>query len=344
LQPENDCFKTISMKKTYFLLLFLSSALFQNLLAQEKDSINQITLDKIDQRPTQDYTFSDGSTRTYARPRWLEMITKVPKDFLGSAKNFVAKDHAWYTGGSIAATAIFVPFDQQITDKSRAWSNNQGLSPDNRYGKFGPLQNIPQNIGAGFYLFGNGTTVIVMSVGFASYGLLKNNYRAQATASELMESLLVSGVFVQTIKRITGRESPFIARENNHPGGEWNPFPSFAAYAKNTPHYDAVPSGHLTTIVAALTIIATNYPDYKWIKPVGYTVLAGLCFQMVQSEVHWVSDYPIAMVMGYFIGKTIARNRFTETSKVGEAQKKYKLDFLASRQYGYNQLGVAIKF
>jgi membrane-associated phospholipid phosphatase len=328
----------------YLVIVSLSFGFFQKTFAQQKDTINSVFNEKIKQIPVQEYTFSDGSSRSYPRPKWLEMITKVPKDVVGSAKNFVQKDHSWYLGGSLLSTALLIPVDQQITDKTRAWSNNIGLSSDNRYGKFGPLQNIPQNIGAGFYLFGNGTTVIIMSAGFASYGLIKNDYRAQSTASQLMESLLVSGVFVQTLKRISGRESPFIARENNNPGGDWNPFPSFAAYAKETPHYDAIPSGHLTTIFAALTIIATNYPEYKWIKPLAYTLLGGLCFQMVQSEVHWVSDYPIAVFMGYFIGKTIAKNRFTETKKVGETTKKYSINFSASKQYGVNSLGIAVKF
>ena len=183
-----------------------------------------------------------------------------------------------------------------------------------------------------------------MSAGFITYGLLKKDYRAQATASELIESLALSGVYVQTIKRITGRESPFIARENGNSGGDWNPFPSFGAYAKNTSNYDAVPSGHLTTIMSALTIITTNYPEYKWIKPVGYSIIGAMCFQMLQSEVHWVSDYPLAILLGYFVGKTIATNRFKETKNTLGNDKKYSWNFSASRNYDYNLVGATLKF
>ncbi len=328
-------------KSSFFLiaLFFLN----QNIFGQQQDTIKLVTPNH-NLEATQEYRFSNGSTRIYNKPRWTDMVYKVPKDFLGTAKNFVEKDHAWYLAGALTTTALLISTDQKITDSFRTWSQNQGLSPDNTYGSFGPLQNIPKNIGAGFYLIGNGTTVILLGTGFATYGLLKNDYRAQATASELAESLVLSGVFAQTLKRITGRESPFIAIQNGHPGGEWNFCPSFAAYAKNTPHYDAMPSGHLTTIMAALTVMTTNYPEYKWIKPVGYTVLAGLGFQMIQSEVHWASDYPVALFMGYFIGRTIARNRFKETPKEGALAKKYSVDFLASRDYGYNKVGVLIKF
>ncbi len=332
------------MKKvTVVVILLLIFNVHSNLNAQIIDSLQPKSFLKI-KKKSQTYSFDDGSSRTYNKPKFWEIVNRLPKDFMDTNKDFIAKDHAYYLGGSIAATALLVPVDQQITDQSRAFAERQGLSASNKYGKFGPLTNIPQNIGAGFYLIGNGTTVILMSAGFLSYGLLKKDYRAQATASGLIESLALSGVYVQTIKRITGRESPFIARKNGNSGGDWNPFPSFTAYAKNTPSYDAVPSGHLTTIMAGLTVVIANYPEYKWIKPVGYTLIGGMCLQMIQSEVHWVSDYPIAILMGYFVGKTIAKNRFTETKNADGTYKKYSLNFSASRNSGFNLVGATLKF
>lgn len=333
------------MKKIILFIFFsINSNLLSNLFAQEADSLNKSIVVKIKKTAFQEYNFSDGTSRCYAKPSFYEIITKVPKDFLNTNKGFIAEDHAWYLGGSIASTLLLLPIDQQITDQTRLWANNNGLSPDNRYGKLGPLENKPENIGAAFYLIGNGTTIILLTTGFATYGLIKNDYRAQATASGLMESLILSGLFAQPIKRITGRESPYVAIENGNSGGDWNPFPSFSAFAKQTPHYDAVPSGHLVTIMAGLTIITTNYPEYKWVKPVGYILLTGMCFQMIQSEVHWVSDYPLAVFMGYFIGKTIARNRFTELKKSEMEKKKYSYNFSASKQNGINTLGIILKF
>ena len=329
------------MKKvTIFLFIFF----FAVANAQIIDSLPKNLNSELIAKTSQTYNFADGSSRTYQKTKFWDMVSKSPRDFIATSKDFVAKDHAYYLGGAIAATAILVPLDQEITDQTRAFAERQGLSASNKYGKFGPLTVIPQNIGAGLYLIGNGTTIIVMTAGFLTCGLLKNDYRAKATASGLIESMLVTGVYVQTIKRITGRESPFIAIQNGNSGGNWNPFPSFAAYAKFTPSYDAVPSGHLTTIMAGLTVIAENYPEYKWIKPVGYSLVGAMCFQMIQSEVHWASDYPIAILMGYFVGKTIAKNRFTETKNADGTQKKYSLNFTASRNYGYNMVGANIKF
>jgi PAP2 superfamily len=323
----------------YLFLIYIAAA-----NAQIIDSLQPKPISKLKTKTSQTYNFADRNSRTYKNTRFWQVINTFPKDFVDVNKDFVAKDHAYYLGGALLSTAILIPLDQQIIDQSRSFAERQGLSSSNKYGKFGPLTVIPKNIGAGFYLVGNGTTVIVMSAGFLTYGLLKNDFRSKATASELIESLALSGVFVQTIKRISGRESPFIAIQNGNSGGDWNPFPSFAAYAKNTPNYDAIPSGHLTTIMAGLTVVIENYPEYKWIKPVGYAAITGMCFQMLQSEVHWASDYPIAILMGYFIGKTVAKNRFVETKSIDGTIKKYSLNFSASRNLGYNMVGANIKF
>ncbi|MBK1896807.1 phosphatase PAP2 family protein [Chryseobacterium paridis] len=292
---------------------------------------------------SQNYTLKDGSVRTYPKPKLFEFITRVPKDFIDTNKDFVAKDHAYYLGGAVAGTLILLPFDQKLIDNSRELGDRMGMSADNNYNKVGGLIKIPKDIGSGLYLIGNGSTVVLLGIGFATYGLIKDDYRAQATASGLMESLILSGVFSQTIKRITGRESPFIAIQNGNSGGHWTPFPSFSAFANDTSRYDAMPSGHLTTFMSAITVIADNYPDAGWIKPVGYTLAGALAFQMMQSQVHWASDYPLALLMGYFIGKTISKNRYT-SSEFSAGNVKYKINLTASNSFGYNMAGVKLTF
>ncbi len=322
------------MKKIRLLLLPVSILTY----AQKSDSIEIKSLPN-----SQVYTLKDGSVRTYTKPRLFDFITKLPKNFIDINKDFVAKDHAYYLGGAVASTLILLPFDQKLIDNSRDLADQWGMNVDNNYSTAAGFIKIPKDIGSGLYLIGNGSTIVLLGIGFGAYGFIKNDYRAQATASGLIESLILSGVFSQTIKRIMGRESPFIAIDNNHPGGHWTPFPSFSAFAKDTPHYDAMPSGHLTTFMAGLTVIADNYPDAKWIKPVGYTLAGALCFQMMQSRVHWASDYPLALLMGYFIGKTISKSRYSQ-SEAGTKGRDYKISFMASRDLGYNMLGLKISF
>ncbi len=296
-------------------------------------------------RKIQTYTIDNQTERIYYQPKWYEPITNLWQDFKDTSVDFVAEDHAWYLGGAVLATAALVPADQYIIDQSREFAENIGLTKQNTYGSFGPLSNIPQNIGAGLYLIGNGTTVILMSAGFLTHGLITNDYRAYATASGMMESMALSGFYIQVIKRSTGRESPFIARENGNPGGHWTPFPSFRAYTEDTPSYDAMPSGHLATIMSAFTVLTTNYPEVKWLKPVGYSAIGLMSFQMVQSEVHWISDYPLALLIGYFSGKNIAKNRFVEKkSDQANVEKKYQLQVTGNYLYGFQTIGLTLTF
>jgi len=43
------------------------------------------------------------------------------------------------------------------------------------------------------------------------------------------------------------------------PGGRWDLFPNQIEYAKHVPHYDAYPSGHVTTALATVTVVIENY-------------------------------------------------------------------------------------
>jgi hypothetical protein len=98
------------------------------------------------------------------------------------------------------------------------------------------------------------------------------------------------------------------------------------------------------TATAALYVIMGNYPEKKWIKPVGYTLLGALSFQMVQSSVHWASDYPVALVMGYIIGKNIVKNKVIKKNNTVGLEKKYKFNFSATRSQGINFIGANVTF
>ncbi len=292
----------------------------------------------------QTYTLSNGDKFTYKKPKFFDGITKVPRGVLGTVCDFGETENLIALGGAVILTAGILPSDQRLLNQSRQIGEKVGLEEVARYNNFGPLNNIPPNMTSAIYLIGNGTTPILMSMGFATFGLINNDYRALNTASGLVESLAVSGVFSQTIKRISGRQSPGPAMRDGNDGGDWNPFPSFIAYAKHTPHYDAMPSGHVMTATAALNVILVNYPDKKWIKPVGYTLIGVLGFGMVQANVHWYSDYPIALVMGYIIGKNIANSKIIKSKNPLEAPKKYSFNINACRKFDFNLIGASVTF
>jgi hypothetical protein len=155
----------------------------------------------------------------------------------------------------------------------------------------------------------------MIASGFYGYGLMENDYRALQTTSQLTEMFFTLAVTTQLLKRISGRQSPFRAMDPPEgiapvPGGSWHPFTAPSKYQANVSNYDAFPSGHLATAMATITILAGNYPDNKYIKPVGYSLMGLLGFAMINNGVHWMSDYPLAIAIGYSCGKiALSRGR-----------------------------------
>jgi hypothetical protein len=74
------------------------------------------------------------------------------------------------------------------------------------------------------------------------------------------------------------------------------------------PNHDAFPTGHLATAMATVTVIAQNYPEKRYIKPVGYSLMTLLGFSMLNNGVHWISDYPLGIAMGYVFAKVAVQH------------------------------------
>jgi len=293
----------------------------------------------------QEFRINNNLSYQYQKPKFFDFVTKIPNSIAILGDQFVQKDNLIWFGSSIGATAALVPFDQNMVNSSRDFGQEIGFNESHNYS--GPLKMFPKDLNSAIYRFGNGFTAILIGGGLLTYGLKNDDYRAVQTSSEILEGLIVSGFFVQTVKRTTGRESPFIAEENGNEGGKWTLFPSFKAYATNTPHYDAMPSGHLVTIMTTIVIVSENYKEIKWIKPVSYGLIGLMCFEMTQSKVHWVSDYPLALFMGYIIGKSIVKSRINEKKelKTGHSERvKPKFNYTFSTIQNYTLAGMRIVF
>jgi hypothetical protein len=297
----------------------------------------------------QSFQISETTIYEYKKPKLFEVIKYLPKDIIEFGQFTVQKENILWTGLAVGSTAAIIPFDQMLLDNAIEIGEPLGLNTDARYKRlFGVLELIPRDLNAGIYFLGNGLTTLIIGGGFYTAGKINNDYRALNTANELVEVLISVGVTTQTLKRITGRQSPTAAIDDGNPGGHWTPFPSFKSYQTNTPNYDAMPSGHIATFMATITVIATNYPEVKWIKPVGYSLMGILAFEMVSSRVHWVSDYPIGLLIGYAIGKNAANRRIMKkikTDVTGEViQPKFKTDFNFRFDSHVKAVGVTITF
>ncbi|MDQ0477558.1 phosphatase PAP2 family protein [Chryseobacterium sp. MDT2-18] len=323
------------MRKSVPILALLFSVFF---FSQKHDSAVQIR--------TQEFQLSECTTLIYQKPRISDIYRKIPKNFVGVGENVVSTNIYGYSLLALGSTIALVAVDPAILNMGRRLGESVGFSEDHTYYNLGPLKIIPGDIGSFVYFMGNGSTFILIGAGLATYGLITDDYRAQSTSMQLVQSVLLSGLFSQPLKRLSGRESPFETAKSGRNHSNWNPMPSFPAYQKNTSKYDAMPSGHLTTGIAAWIVLSENYPEKKWIKPLGFSLMGLMSFEMVQSKVHWASDYPIAILLGYLIGKNVAKNAMVKKTNgtVAIQQKKYKLKISSSNFYGIQLMGINVDF
>jgi membrane-associated phospholipid phosphatase len=240
------------------------------------------------------------------KPRPFSFLTHVPGNLLQIAKTPFEKENLGSLTIVAGSTALLLHFDNAIIKGVSSASHNIGLKPQAEFDELlihqKALFKWPDNINSGFYQLGEGTTTLGIAGGFFVYGKLAHDNRALQTASDLTETFLTMGITIQTLKRITGRQAPFRATV---PSGRWQPFPSFSKYRQDVTNYDAFPSGHLATMMATITVLSKNYPEKKWIKPIGYLLTGLTGWSMLNNKVHWASDFPLGLVIGYLSGKIV---------------------------------------
>ncbi len=254
----------------------------------------------------------------YQKPKPFSFITNIPRDVARfSGQSFKRKN---FSNLALIAgsTALLLLTDQAINNTVHDVLDDHRVISTERFspifqlnigGKKTNFGKVPKNINTALYDLGQGSSAMFMAAGFFLVGKIKKDNRALQTASQLTEAFIALGLGTQVMKYVTGRENPSASTAR---GGRWRPFPKWSDFQNDKTKYDAFPSGHLSTFVSAVTIISQNYPEKKWIAPLGYSI-AGLCgLAMINNGVHWASDFPLGFALGYGFGKFISkRSHFT---------------------------------
>lgn len=286
------------------------------------------------QADTQIYNI-EGEEYIYSKPGTFDFLLKTPNNFVNFGSNMFNKEYTLTNILIGTSTAFLIATDQSIYDQTAKWGRAWGIgNGDNtkdiiKIGGY-PIFRGPTDWGSAMYFIGDGWTHLSLGLSFLTAGLINNDNRALQTASQIAQGMVAVGITTQVLKHITGRETPSRATQS---GGIWRFFPNQKDYHDKVPKYDAFPSGHLATAMMTLTVIAKNYEEYTWIRPVGYGLLTLLSFQMVNNGVHWMSDYPLALGIGYLFGKLIVDNG---RSKINRTTETNKFNFQINPSIGIN--------
>lgn len=275
----------------------------------------------------------------YILPDNFDFITNIDDDYVELYNKSTNSENLWIWGGIITSTALLYHYDEDLVSWAEGVGAKLGIKGKEEEGStvlfsIGPypVLKVPSTIGSSLYFIGDGTVHIGIMAGFLTYGLLEEDNKAVSVGSQLAEGLFDVAIATQVLKHITGRQSPFRATKLR---GNWDLFPNQIDYAKDVSYYDAYPSGHLATAMMTVTVLSENYPDNKYILPVGYTLMSLLSFQMLNNGVHWASDYPLAIGMGYTFGKIISSR---------ERNKAKKYGWSIEPKLGLNNYGLVLKY
>ena len=297
------------------MIFFLVPASFSQVAAI--DSNKQYTVPEVSTKSNsyeQSYDVGNGKTFIYTKPRPFGFLTRVPSDACGIVSSTFKKQSLKPLIMVTGATLALLFADQSFSNGLHHFSSQIHFHSDEDYKnvldlKMGKtdisLLKAPKNLNTALYQMGQGFPSMLISAGLFTYGKIHNDYRALNTASELAEVFILMGAGTQLLKRMTGRQSPSNALDE---GGQWHFFPSFKSFQKNTPNFDAFPSGHLATLMSTITVLTENYPEKKYIKPIGYSLTGLIALAMVNNDVHWLSDYPLALGLGYLCAKQVVKN------------------------------------
>jgi hypothetical protein len=266
------------------------------------------------------YRIDATSYAYYEKPKMYSFLVNTPLTIYDWLKDSFQQKNALTIAGLAVVTGGLIAIDQDLYRGAQDVGRNLGISGDSVMGRVFPGSPIqyPTDLGTALYYIGDGMIPISITVGMLGYGLVTSDVRSLQTSSQLAEGLLSVAVVVQTIKRTTGRQSPGTSTES---GGKWQFFPNVKEYNRNTPAFDAFPSGHLATGMMTITVLAENYPEYSLIRPIGYGLMTLLGFQMMNNGVHWASDYPLAIAIGYGLGK-VAVSHGRKVVTTGDSPEK----------------------
>ena len=190
----------------------------------------------------------------------------------------------------LTLTAASIVYDEQI------YCNFKKFQKNNRW--VGNVSPIVSYMGGKKALIGVSTLLLAGGVVF-------EKEKTKRTALMSYQTLIHTGIVVQIMKHISGRQRPNVENGTD----KWNgPLVLFKDYSNSFSRYSSFPSGHTIMAWGFATVISEQYKEHHtWVPYICYTLASAAGLSRITEGSHWFSDVIIGSSMGYAIGRYITR-------------------------------------
>jgi membrane-associated phospholipid phosphatase len=146
----------------------------------------------------------------------------------------------------------------------------------------------------------------ITPLAFYLSGKIFKDQKLKIAAAVLTQTFILTMIVQSTLKIITGRMEPGLINDGFHirnfsENNFCNVFNWF-----NMEFIKGWPSGHTATAFSAAATISKIYHDNFWVKMAVYTYATFIGFG-VTLYAHWTSELIAGALIGYAIGKTVAK-------------------------------------
>jgi len=233
-----------------------------------------------------------------AGPRFRDL----PRDFLRDQK-FLWTRPFRLQRSDLPGVALFTGFTAGLLSSDRAVAQELTDNPP----------------GAGFRFshrveqFGGGITDFGIAGAFYLIGRASGNERARSTGILGVRAVANSLIVVLALKAATQRPRPTrrggLVRNHNADGEFFTGGTAF-------------PSGHAAQAWALAAVVAEQYRHHRWVPFTAYGLAGLVAVSRVTARKHFPSDIFVGSVLGYLIGRYVAR---TPTYNTGESTRCWQL-------------------
>lgn len=141
---------------------------------------------------------------------------------------------------------------------------------------------------------------------FVGFGLITKDGKAVETGTLALSAMLQSGILVQFLKGMFGRQRPYWADGVDQWSGPIGFFKRFGSGQSG--RYDSFPGGHAITAFSLATVVAMQYRESVWEPILAYAMATGVGLSRLTENKHWLSDILVSGVLGHLIGRLVVLN------------------------------------